>query len=63
MSKTTKGKKVFIPPELYQKLAEHAKQKGITVDQEANELLELAIKVLGVHAAAKGIMKGSDSEL
>jgi hypothetical protein len=58
-----KGKKVFIPPELYQKLTDHAKQKSIKVDQEANDLLELSIKFYEAVFAVKEVSKGGDVEL
>lgn len=63
MSKTTKGKKVFIPAELYEKLAEHAKQKNITVDKEVTEMLELAIKFYEAVLAVKEVSEGGDVEL
>jgi LDH2 family malate/lactate/ureidoglycolate dehydrogenase len=68
LSETLTGKKpdyevVFIPKKLHKKIAEHAEQKGIKVDQEVAELLELAIKVLEVHMAAKDATKGADQEL
>jgi hypothetical protein len=54
---------IFIPIELNKKIEEHAKQKGVSVDQEATELLELAIKTIEVLLAAKDVMKGGDTEL
>jgi hypothetical protein len=68
LSKALTGKEpdygvVTIEPELFKKIEDHARQKGITVDREANDLLELAIKVLDVHMAAKDATKGADQEL
>jgi hypothetical protein len=53
----------FIPAELHKKIEDHAKQKGVSVDQEATEMLELAVQVLDVAMATKRIMKGGDQEL
>ena len=54
---------VFIPKELYVKLENHANQKGVSVDIEAIELLNVAIKFLDALTAAKSFMKGGNFEL
>ena len=57
------NKRVFIPPELYAKLAEHAEQKNVTVDQEVHELIQLGIHTVGMFVSAKSFMKGGETEL
>jgi hypothetical protein len=56
-------KRIFVPAGLYAKLAEHAEQKGISVDHEAEQLIELATKQLDSLVAAKRVMEGGDEEL
>jgi hypothetical protein len=63
MNETEQKKRIFVPADLYAKLAEHAKQKGISVDQEAEQLIELATKQLDSLVAAKRVMEGGDTEL
>jgi hypothetical protein len=68
LSETLTGKKpdfgvYFISPKLHKQIEEHAKEKNISVDQEAEELLELAIKFVDALVAAKNFMKGGDTEL
>jgi hypothetical protein len=68
MSEELTGKKpdfgvYFISPKLHKQIEEHAKEKNISVDQEAEELLELAIKFVDALVAAKNFMKGGDTEL
>ena len=54
---------VFIPVEQYRKLEDHAKQKGVTVDQEAEQVINVAVKAIEFLVAAKSVMKGGDTEL
>jgi hypothetical protein len=54
---------VFIPVEQYRKLEGHAKQKGVTVDQEAEQLINVAVKTIELLVAAKSLTKGGDTEL
>jgi thiamine biosynthesis lipoprotein ApbE len=68
LSKTLTGKEpeygvVTIEPELFKKIEDHAKQKGIKIDQEVAELLELAIHLIDTLTAAKNVTKGADQEL
>jgi hypothetical protein len=68
LSEVLTGKKpdydmVFIPAALYKKLEDHAEQKGVSVDEEAREMLELAIKFYETIFAVKDLSKGGDVEL
>lgn len=68
LSEVLTGKKpnyevVFIPIKLHKKLAEHAKQKNITIDKEVTEMLELAIKFYEAVFAVKDVSEGAEVEL
>ena len=56
-------KKVFVPLELYAKLSNDAKDKNITVDEDAERLLNLGIQTVELLHSAKRFMKGGESEL
>jgi hypothetical protein len=59
----SRTEKILISSELYAKLEAHAKQKNITLDQEADELLSLGVQTVELFASVKGFMKGGDQEL
>jgi hypothetical protein len=54
---------VVIPAKLYRKLEDHAEQKGVTVDKEAEQLLNIGIQAIEFQYAIKMFTKGADMEL
>lgn len=56
-------KQIQISPELYAKLEGHARQKQITVDKEAEEMLGIGENALNFLVASKRFMDRGDQEL
>lgn len=54
---TEKTKKIFIPGYLYVEIAAFARDRNKTVDEVANDLLQLGINALDVHTKAKTLLK------
>jgi hypothetical protein len=68
LSEVLTGKKpdygvVFIEPELFKKIEDQAEQKGVSIDKEVADMLELAIKFYEAVFAVKDASEGGEVEL